>query len=77
MKIRNVLGICLGLLMFFGCSSKNDTIVIYSCAEDYRNEFYLAELQKKFPDTNFVLYYQGSGAAAADPAPGGNRPGFH
>ena len=43
----------------------NNTIVIYSCAEDYRNDFYLTELEEKFPDINFVLDYQGSGAAAA------------
>ena len=57
-----------GLLMLFSfvsCNKKNNTIVIYSCAEDYRNEYYLAELQKKFPEVNFVLDYQGSGAAAA------------
>ena len=43
----------------------NNTIVIYSCAEDYRNEFYLTKLEEKFPEINFVLDYQGSGAAAA------------
>ena len=43
----------------------NNTIVIYSCAEDYRNDFYLTELEEKFPEINFVLDYQGSGAAAA------------
>ena len=35
-----------GLLMLFSfvsCNKKNNTIVIYSCAEDYRNEYYLAE----------------------------------
>lgn len=52
-------------LMIVGCKNKDNTIVIYSCAEDYRNEYYLAELQKQFPDINFVLDYQGSGAAAA------------
>lgn len=57
-----------GLLIVFSfvsCSKNDNTIVIYSCAEDYRNEYYLAELQKQFPDINFVLDYQGSGAAAA------------
>lgn len=48
-----------------GCSKNNNTIVIYSCGEDYRNEYYLAELQKQFPEINFVLDYQGSGPAAA------------
>ena len=52
-------------LMIVGCKNKDNTIVIYSCAEDYRNEYYLAELQKQFPEINFVLDYQGSGPAAA------------
>ena len=65
-KIASIL--LAGLLMVFSfvsCSKDDNTIVIYSCAEDYRNEYYLAELQKKFPEVNFVLDYQGSGAAAA------------
>ena len=52
-------------LAILGCSKNNNTIVIYSCGEDYRNEYYLAELQKQFPEINFVLDYQGSGPAAA------------
>ena len=52
-------------LFFISCEKKNETVVIYSCTEDYKNEFYLAELQKQFPEINFVLDYQGSGAAAA------------
>ena len=35
------------------------------CAEDYRNEFYLEELKKQFPEYNFTLDYQSSGGAAA------------
>ena len=53
------------LFAFTGCSKADESIIIYSCTEDYKNEFYLAELQKKFPEINFVLDYQGSGAAAA------------
>ena len=47
-----------GLLMLFSfvsCSKKDNTIVIYSCAEDYRNEYYLAELQKQFNDRQAKL----------------------
>ena len=65
-KITSI--ILAGLLIVFSfvsCSKDDNTIVIYSCTEDYKNEFYLAELQKKFPEINFVLDYQGSGAAAA------------
>ncbi len=56
--------ILLTAISITSCKNSN-TIVIYSCAEDYRNEFYLAKLQKNFPEINFVLNYQGSGAAAA------------
>ena len=49
----------------FSCTKHNDSIIIYSCTEEYKNEFYLSELQKQFPEINFVLDYQGSGAAAA------------
>ena len=65
-KITSIL--LAGLLIVFSfvsCSKDDNTIVIYSCTEDYKNEFYLAELQKKVPEINFVLDYQGSGAAAA------------
>ena len=52
-------------LMIAGCKKSDESIVIYSCTEDYKNEYYLAELKKQFPEINFVLDYQGSGAAAA------------
>lgn len=56
-----------------GCSKKGTDIVIYSCSEDYKNEYYLAELQKQFPEYNFTLDYQGSGAAAAKLKAEGNQ----
>ena len=43
-KITSIL--LTGLLMvlsFVSCSKDDNTIVIYSCTEDYKNEFYLAE----------------------------------
>ena len=66
-KILKGLGITITtLLMLVSCSKKsNNNIVIYSCAEDYRNEFYLEELKKQFPEYNFTLDYQSSGSAAA------------
>lgn len=65
-KFINFIGLfVLATNLFLSCSSKKNSIVIYSCGEDYRNEYYLAELKKQFPEINFVLDYQGSGAAAA------------
>lgn len=59
-----VLGFAVALCSCSSKSSKTE-IMIYSCAEDYRNEFYLSELQKKFPEYSFTLDYQSSGGAAA------------
>lgn len=59
-----LLGLVL-LVVLTSCGKNGTNIVIYSCTEDYKNEFYLAELQKQFPDYNFTLDYQGSGPAAA------------
>ena len=44
-KILKGLGITITtVLMLVSCSKKSsNNIVIYSCAEDYRNEFYLDE----------------------------------
>ena len=64
MKLFLKLSILIISIYMVSCKN-NNTIVIYSCAEDYRNEFYLTELEEKFPEINFVLDYQGSGAAAA------------
>ena len=64
-KLKLVLLSLVVLVALTSCGKKGTDIVIYSCAEDYRNEFYLAELQKQFPDYNFTLDYQGSGPAAA------------
>ena len=64
--------VCLACVLA-GCAAKDNTIVIYSCAEDYRNEYYLTELQKKFPECSFVLDYQTSGGAAAKLKAEGNQ----
>lgn len=51
-----------------GCGSsrtENNDITIWTSGEDYRNEYYLAELQKKFPDYNITLEYMTSSSIAA------------
>ena len=66
-KFLKVMGITITtLVMLVSCSKKSsNNIVIYSCAEDYRNEFYLEALKQQFPEYNFTLDYQSSGSAAA------------
>lgn len=55
---------------FTGCSKQeqeedNKNIVIWTSGEDYRNEYYLTECQKKFPDYNITLEYMNSASIAA------------
>ncbi len=56
----------IGLYCIVGCKKSNENkVVIYSCAEDYRNEFYLNGLKEKFPEFDITLEYMTSGSAAA------------
>ncbi len=55
------------LLCFAGCSGteENNKIVIYTCATDYRIEDMTVELQKAFPDYEFVIEYQSTSKLSA------------
>lgn len=49
-----------------GTSSKDDnTVVIYSSGEDYRNDYMLKKLKEKFPNYNIKLEYLSTGKHAA------------
>ena len=49
-----------------GCSSgAKEKVVIYSCAEDFRNEHLLSRLEEEFPDYEIVVEYQSTGSNAA------------
>lgn len=51
-----------------GCTQKNvsaNKVVIYSCAEDYRNDQYLKRLNEQFPDYDISLQYMSTGNLAA------------
>lgn len=55
---------------FTGCSKQeqkedNKNIVIWTSGEDYKNEYYLSECQKQFPDYNITLEYMNSSSIAA------------
>jgi len=52
-------------LVFSGCGSKKEKVLIYSSAEDYRIEALQKELNKKFPDYNIVIEYLSTGNHAA------------
>lgn len=59
--------ICMGL--FTGCGSssggEDNSIVIWTSGEDYKNQYYLDELEKKFPDYDFTMEYMNSSTIAA------------
>ena len=46
-------------------SSGDNTVVIYSSAEDYRNDYLLKKLKEKFPNYNIKLEYLSTGKHAA------------
>lgn len=49
-----------------GCSKSDaESVVIWTSGEDYRNEYYLSELQKKFPDYDISLEYMNTSTIAA------------
>ena len=53
------------LPLLAGCGSKGKTIMIWTSGEDYKNEYYLSELKKKFPDYDIKLEYMNSSEIAA------------
>ena len=60
--------IAMCITMLAGCrNSKSDSksIMIWTSGEDYRNEYYLTECQKRFPDYNITLEYMNSSTIAA------------
>lgn len=48
-----------------GQSQKQEEVVIYSSAEDYRNEYFVKRLKEEFPQYSIVLEYIPSGNHAA------------
>lgn len=71
MKMTNkkiiVLGIIslLAMLLLNGCGFNKEQILIYSCAEDYRNEYLQERLEEEFPEYEIIIEYISTGNAAA------------
>lgn len=55
------------VLSLTGCGSSADdnSVTIYSSAEDYRNEYYLSRLQEQFPEYDITIEYMETGNHAA------------
>ncbi|MBQ7700191.1 MAG: extracellular solute-binding protein [Clostridia bacterium] len=58
--------IAMAVSAFAGCSTTSkEKVVIWTSGEDYKNEFYLTECQKKFPEYEIELIYMSSSDIAA------------
>ncbi len=70
MRVKNffVAAICLFAIFMTGCGgsqSANKTVKIWTSGEDYKNEYYLTECRKKFPDLDIQMEYMNSSTIAA------------
>lgn len=59
--------LCIVMLVpMWGCANQEgNKVVIYSSAEEYRNEFFQQELDKQFPNYDITIEYMTSGNQAA------------
>lgn len=55
----------LALLAGCGAQKSDNKIVIWTSGEDYKNEYYLTECQKMFPDYDITMEYMNSSSIAA------------
>lgn len=73
MRVKNFFITAICLLAFFvtGCSGGEQsspdsrTVKIWTSGEDYRNEYYLIECRKKFPDYEITLEYMNTSSIPA------------
>lgn len=66
-KFVGIVAIIVCMMMLFGCSNSKseNSIVIWTSGEDYRNEFYLSSLKERFPEYDISLEYMNSSTIAA------------
>ena len=66
-KVIKLLVVLSCVLSLFGCSNRKEdnSIVIWTSGEDYKNETYLTSLQEKFPNYDITLEYMNSSTIAA------------
>ncbi len=55
----------LSVLSMAGCTGGGEQIIIYTSAEDYRNEYLQQRLEQEFPEYNIILEYKDTGSHAA------------
>ena len=62
------LAVLLAGALLAGCgggAEDNQSITIWTSGEDYKNQYYLEELEKKFPDYDITMEYMNSSTIAA------------
>lgn len=65
---KRIIGVvaCVAALILGGCGREtSDQVIIYSSAEDYRNEYFLKRLDEEFPQYDVVIEYLSTGNNAA------------
>jgi hypothetical protein len=55
----------LSTLLLTGCTTKKDSVVIYSCMEENRNLELKKQLKEKFPNLNVIVQYMPTGNSSA------------
>lgn len=65
--------IAIAASLFAGCGNSKEKVVIWTSGEDYKNEYYLSECRKKFPDYDIVLEYMNSSTIAQKVVEEGDR----
>lgn len=68
--MKKIISIALSTIMLFsmsGCGSKAESneVLIYSSAEEYRNEYFTKRLNEQFPEYDITIEYMPSGNQAA------------
>lgn len=64
-KIICLLIIITSFITFLSISKSNDSIIIYSCMENFRNEQLQEQLSKEFPDLDIYVIYMPTAKIAA------------
>lgn len=60
-----VFGLCVITMLFAGCGSSKEKILIYSSGEDYKIEYLSQRLTEAFPEYNITVEYMSTGNHAA------------
>ncbi|MBR5872350.1 MAG: extracellular solute-binding protein [Oscillospiraceae bacterium] len=66
LKVSVLMALILSMLMVFcGCGSKKEEIIIYTSAENYRIEYMWQRLEEEFPEYDILIEYMPTGNHAA------------